>query len=33
MLFDASQVALILVALTPLRFWASFAPRPNALPA
>ncbi|MGO8676226.1 MAG: cytochrome c biogenesis protein [Limisphaerales bacterium] len=31
MLFDASQAALILVALTPLRFWASFAPLPAAL--
>jgi ABC-type transport system involved in cytochrome c biogenesis permease subunit len=33
MLFDASQAALILVALTPLRFWASFAPRPSPLQA
>jgi ABC-type transport system involved in cytochrome c biogenesis permease subunit len=33
MLFDASQAALIIVALTPLRFWASFAPRPAALQA
>lgn len=32
MLFDASQAALILVALTPLRFWASFA-RPSPLQA
>jgi ABC-type transport system involved in cytochrome c biogenesis permease subunit len=33
MLFDASQAALIIAALAPLRFWASFAPRPAAVQA
>jgi ABC-type transport system involved in cytochrome c biogenesis permease subunit len=32
MLFDASQAALIVVALTPPKFWASFKPRPAPVP-
>jgi ABC-type transport system involved in cytochrome c biogenesis permease subunit len=33
MLFDASQAALIVVALIPPRFWASFKPAPSPIPA
>ena len=32
MMFDASQAALIVLALTPPRFWASFSPRAAPLP-
>ena len=32
MLFDASQAALVVLALTPPRFWASFKPRATAVP-
>jgi len=32
MLFDASQAALIVLALTPPKFWASFRPRSAAIP-
>src|ERR1017187_10493682 len=31
-LFDASQAALIVLALTPPKFWASFRPRPASIP-
>jgi hypothetical protein len=32
MAFDASQAALVMLALTPPRFWASFRPRANPVP-
>jgi ABC-type transport system involved in cytochrome c biogenesis permease subunit/predicted secreted protein len=33
MVFDATQIALIILALTPPRFWASFLPRAAAKPS